>query len=274
MKKINELKIFISVDIEGVCGICNWQETELGEKEYEYFRNEMTLETVTCCNTLIKMGITNITVRDAHDSARNIIPNQLPDCVKLIRGWTNGPCDMMAGLDDTYDGIIFIGYHSPARSIGNPLSHTLTTSFKQLKLNNKIVSEYLLNTYYAQSEFNVPVIMVCGDNNLTQIAKEENSNIQTVSTNIGIHGAIITKHPQIIYKEIDTNTQYAIKKLIDGEDFMVKMPKSFTTEIQFKNHILAYKASFFPKASFNGNDKATHISDKFLESLVFIMFNE
>lgn len=274
MKDIKDLKIFISVDIEGVCGICNWNETEMGEAEYNYFREEMIKETCACCEALIEMGITNITVRDAHDSARNIIPDRLPECVTLIREWTNGPCDMMAGLDSSFDGVILIGYHSAARSTGNPLSHTLTTGLKHIKINGKLVSEFILNTYFAKTEYNVPVIMLSGDDNLTKQVKLENSNIETVSTNTGLHGAIITKHPNIVLKDIKDKTKKAILSLVNGTNFFVNVPSEFETEMQFKNHILAYKASFFPGAKFLNSDKTVHYTKKFLDALIFIMFNE
>ena len=51
----------------------------------------------------------------------------LPEYVKLHRGWEGGPCSMMSGLDNTFDAVIFVGYHSPSRSDGNPLSHTMNT---------------------------------------------------------------------------------------------------------------------------------------------------
>ena len=273
-KSLKDLKIFISVDIEGTCGISNWKETELGEAEYNYFREEMMNETIACCEELLSMGITNITVRDAHDSARNIIPSRLPREVTLIREWTNGPCDMMAGLDETYDGVIFIGYHSPARNIGNPLSHTLTTSLVHIKINDSIVSEYLLNTYYAQTQFNVPVILVCGDDALTKIVKSDNPNIETVSTNVGLHGAVITKHPSLVHEDIKNKTRKAIEGLLNGTDYLVKVPNEFRTQIQFRTHAKSYKASFFPNAKFLNNDQAEHYTTNFLESLIFIMFNE
>lgn len=273
-KKIEDLKIYISVDIEGTCGISNWKETTLGEGEYNYFREEMIKETIACCETLLEMGITKITVRDAHDSARNIIPSRLPKEVTLIREWTNGPCDMMAGLDNTYDGVIFIGYHSPARSTGNPLSHTLTTSLVHIKINGNIVSEYLLNTYYAQTQFNVPTILVCGDDNLTRLVKADNNNIETVSTNVGLHGAIITKHPDLVYEDIKNKTHKAIEGLMNNTNYMIDIPSEFTTQIQFRNHKQAYKASFFPKATYLENDQAEHHTNNFMESLIFIMFNE
>lgn len=275
MKDLKDLKIYISVDIEGTAGICDWKETELGEQDYNYFQEEMIQETIACCEALINKGITHITVRDAHDSARNIIPNRLPEEVTLIRGWTEGPCDMMAGLDNTYDGVIFIGYHSPARSIGNPLSHTLTTTLNHIKINGNIVSEFLLNTYYAQTQYNVPVILLCGDNNLTNIVHSENIFIQTVSTNTGLHGAVITKHPNLVYKDIKEKTNKAVDMLASNPgQFFVKLPNHFDTEIHFRTHKRAFRASFYPNAHYLGNDKTVHHADNFLDSLKFIMFTE
>lgn len=275
MKSLEELKLYISVDIEGVAGICNWQETELGEAEYQYFRQEMIQETVTCCNTLLEMGIKNITVRDAHDSARNIIPNLLPKEVNLIRGWTEAPCDMMAGLDATYDGVILIGYHSPSRNVGNPLSHTLTTSLNHIKINGKIVSEFLLNTYYGQTQFQVPTILVCGDQQLTEIVKEENKAIETVATNIGMHGAIMARHPEVVKEDIQQKTKKAVLKLLENHTLCyITIPKHFETEIHFRTHKRAYRASFYPGVIQYHQDKTTHFATQFLDSLKFISFTE
>lgn len=269
-----DLKIYISVDIEGVAGICNWKETELGENEYNYFRQEMINETITCCNTLIALGITDITVRDAHDSARNIIPNLLPPEVKLIREWSEAPCDMMCGLDNSFDGIIYIGYHSPARSTGNPLSHTLTTSLNHIKINDEIASEFLLNTYYAQTQFYVPVIMLVGDENLTNIVTKENSNIEVVATNKGMHGAIMAKHPTVVAKEIEEATKKAVTKLQADANLYIKVPSTFKTEIHFRTHKRAYRASFYPGAQYLNNDKTVYTSSDFMDVLKFIMFTE
>lgn len=275
MKDIKELKIYISVDIEGVTGICDWVETEKGENDYLYFQEEMIKETIACCNALIDLGITNITVRDAHDSARNIIPDRLPKEVTLIRGWTEGPCDMMAGLDETFDGVIFIGYHSPSRSIGNPLSHTLTTTLNHIKINERIVSEFLLNSYYSQSIFNVPVIMLTGDYNLTNLVHEENPHIETVITNTGLHGAIVTKHPTIVLNDIKTKVTKAITSLCESpSQFMINIPSNFETEIHFRTHKKAYRASFYPNAKYLNNDLVVHSADNFLDTLKFIMFTK
>lgn len=267
------MKIFISADIEGVTGICDWNETELNLPDHDYFRHQMTKEVVACCEGLFKAGVNDITVRDAHDSARNILPDLLPKGVKLIRGWTEGPCDMMAGLDESYDGVIFIGYHSPARSSGNPLSHTLMTSFNHIKLNNEIVSEFLLNTYYARI-FDVPVIMLTGDDNLTSIAQDEKLNIETVATNVGMHGAVMARQVDDVCDEIKEKAVKAIYLLNEKKSKLIEMPKSFTCEIHFKQHKKAYKASFYPGAYQVESDKTGYSSDEYLDVLKFIMFNE
>lgn len=266
------MKIYISADIEGIAGICDWKETEKGD-DYEYFRTLMTKEVKACCDALIEKGITDITVRDAHDSARNILIDMLPKEVKLIRGWSNGLCEMMDGLDETYDAAIFIGYHSPARSENNPLSHTLNLRHNHIKINNKIVSEYHLNTYYAQTK-GVPVIMVSGDEGLTNIVKSENELTSTVATKTGYHGAIISMHPEIVCSNIAKKTVEAISNLekYGKKAFFVSLPHQLSTEIHYRNHKDAYRATFYPGAARVSSDKTIFNSNDIIETLKFIMF--
>lgn len=266
------MKIFISVDIEGICGICNWDETTLNKPDYSYFQQEMINEVIACCQALHKNGVDEIYVRDAHDSARNLIPSSLPDYVKLIRGWEGSPCDMMAGLDESFDGVILLGYHSPSRSNNNPLSHTLSTSINHIKFNGKVASEFLINTYYAKT-LGVPVIMVTGDEGLMKTVKEENNLIETVSTFKGLHGAIETKHPSLIQKEIETKTSKALENLKQSKDSLfVVTPRMIETEIHFRHHQEAYFASFYPNAYRINSDKTAYKSKNFMDILKFIMF--
>ena len=43
------MKVYISADIEGVTGVTNWNETELGHGEHEAAARQMTLETLAAC---------------------------------------------------------------------------------------------------------------------------------------------------------------------------------------------------------------------------------
>ena len=80
-------KLFISADIEGTAGICNWRETEKGGDLYEKFAALMTAEVAAAAQAALDLGW-EVTIKDAHDSARNIDPEKLPAGCRLIRGWT------------------------------------------------------------------------------------------------------------------------------------------------------------------------------------------
>jgi len=161
------MKVYISVDIEGVTGVTAWSETELGNSDYAQFALQMTKETTAACEGAIAMGASEIFVKDAHDSARNIDMTKLPKCVKLSRGWANCPDSMMAGIDETFDAAIFIGYHAGAGYDGNPLSHTMNTNNNYMMVNGEMASEFVLNSY-AAARYGVPVVFVSGDKMLLQ----------------------------------------------------------------------------------------------------------
>ena len=156
------MKVFISVDIEGITGVTSWSETELGNDDYNKCAVQMTKEAVAACEGAIAMGAKEILIKDAHDSARNIDITKIPKCAKLSRGWTNTPDSMLAGLDETFDAAIFIGYHSGAGYDGNPLSHTSNRGNNYFKVNGEIGSEFVINSYLA-ANYGVPVVFLSGD---------------------------------------------------------------------------------------------------------------
>lgn len=106
------MKVYISADIEGITGTTTWSETELNLPDYIQFQQQMTKEVLAAIEGAIAGGATEILLKDAHDSARNLLLEDIPENVKIIRGWTNEPMCMVAGLDESFDRAIFIGYHS------------------------------------------------------------------------------------------------------------------------------------------------------------------
>lgn len=263
------MKVFISADIEGVNNIVNWAETEIGEAEYTYFRKQMTKEVAMACEGAKAAGATEIIIKDAHDCARNLILSDLPEYVKLHRGWEGCPCSMMAGLDNSYDAVMFVGYHSPSRSDGNPLSHTMNTRIHHVKINGVIASEFYINSLYA-SYLGIPVAFLSGDKNLTKQVRNENENIITVSTKEGRHGAVISKHPSVTNAQIKERVQEALSK--DLKDNIVTLPKHFDIEIQYRKHNDAFSASFYPGAKLLGTDRVLFSTDDYYEVLRMFKF--
>lgn len=265
------MKVFISADIEGVNHIASWDETEAGHPRYLEFKKQMTDEVKAACIGAKNAGATEIYVKDAHDSALNLNFNDLPEYVTLHRGWEGTPVSMMAGLDKSFDAVMFIGYHSPSRSSGNSLSHTMNTQIVHVKINGVIASEFDINALYASS-LGVPVAFLSGDQNLTELVKNTNSNIETVATKVGRFGAAISQHPAVTNKEIQSGVELALKK--DLKDNIVAIPKQFEVEIQYKTPKQAIRNSFFPGVRLINDDTINFVTtdyEAFKAALHFIL---
>ena len=236
---------------------------------YNEFKQELQKEVNAACRGAIEAGATEIIIKDAHDSARNLDITDLPECATLIRGWEGGVCSMMAGLTEDVDAVMFVGYHSPSRSDGNSLSHTMNTRIHHIKINGQIASEFMINAFYA-STLNVPVAFLSGDENLTKLVREANYNIKTVASKKGMHGACISKHPSVTHKEIQEGAKEGLLKCTKKN--VVELPKHFDVEIQYKNHLDAFRASFFPGCKLSGTDKVIFSSDNYYDVLVMTKF--
>lgn len=263
------MKVFISADIEGVNNIATWDETDNRSSEYQYFRKQMTEEVAAACRAAKEAGATEIFVKDAHDSARNLILKDLPEYIKLHRGWEGAPCSMMAGLDESFDAVMFIGYHSPASSDGNPLSHTMNLRNQYVKINGILTSEFYINALYA-SYLGVPIAFLSGDKELTNIVKAANSNIETVVTKEGSHGAVVSRHPNITNQEIFDTVKVALTK--DLKENIVELPKHFVVEIQYKKFNDAFNASFYPGCKQISSDTVQFETDDYYEVVRALKF--
>jgi D-amino peptidase len=238
------MKIYISADIEGVTGVTNWNETEKGHGDYSSFAVQMTKEVKAACNGALKAGVDEIWIKDAHDSARNIDANELPKTVKLIRGWSGHPFSMVQELDESFDALLFIGYHSASGSNCNPLAHTMSASaVDYIKINGVRASEFLIHGYAAAS-VGVPVVFVSGDKGLTEEIKELNENISVTAVKEGVGNSTISIHPDTAVEYIEHKVEKALKK--DLNLCRIDLPEKFQLEICFSKHDRAYRASFYP----------------------------
>lgn len=236
------MKVYISADIEGVTNVTDWDETELYHDAHEAAKKQMTNEVLAACRGAIAAGATEIFVKDAHDSARNIIAEEMPDEVTLIRGWTNAPESMMAGIDGTYDAVIFIGYHSGAYYNGNPLAHTMNTQNNYIRINGKNAAEFDLNTWVA-AQHGVPAVFLSGDVQLCEHAKELVPAIETVGVKYGVGNATFNMSAGKACCLIEKGVEAGLKKLAECK---IEEPETYEVEINFKEPVKAYRAAFYP----------------------------
>ncbi|TVQ23412.1 MAG: amino acid amidase [Spirochaetaceae bacterium] len=264
-------KLYVSVDIEGVCGIVDWKETEIDEAQGAYFRSEMSDEAATVCRAAVAAGIDSIFVKDAHDSGRSIDPSVLPEEASLMRAWTKDPYSMMAGIDESYAGACYIGYHSAAGSNGNPLSHTMSLKAQEIRVNGILASEFLLNAYTASS-FGVPSLLLTGDAALCESARTIAPNIRVCPVISGLGGASISVHPKRARQMMADAVTDALQA--DPARMLVDLPDSFYIRITYLStkHYLAHQAAFYPGAEKIDMTTVGFRSTQWIDVLTFIHF--
>jgi len=263
------MKVYISADIEGITGTTHWDETEKKLADYAEFREQMTAEVNAACEGALNAGATEIWVKDAHDSARNIITSKLPKEVKLFRGWSGHPYMMMDGIDSSFQAAMMIGYHSRAGSGASPLSHTMTGSYFYTTINGQLASEFMINTYTAVYE-GVPVVFVSGDAGLCEDAAALIPAISSVSVKQGKGNATINIHPDLAIERIRETVKKALSQ--DLKKCMVKLPDHFQIEIAYKEHIKAYAASFYPGVQLVNPNTIQFEAKDYFDVLRFMMF--
>jgi D-amino peptidase len=156
------MKLYVSVDIEGVAGVTHWDQIMPGSAEYALGRRLLMGELNALCQAAEAGGVTEITVNDAHGPMRNIVPDELYPGARLITG-NFKPMYMMEGIDDSFDAAVFLAYHG-AVGTGGVLSHSYNPrAIHEVKINGVAASETGINALVAH-HFGVPVVMITGDN--------------------------------------------------------------------------------------------------------------
>jgi D-amino peptidase len=155
------MKIFISVDIEGVAGVVTPDQGQPGNLEYEHSRRLMTMEANAAIEGAFAGGATEVLVNDSHGPMVNLVSDLLDPRAELIRGQLKPAC-MFAGLDASFAGAMCVGYHAAAGDHG-VLAHTTSSyAFAGVRLNGVPASEAMFYGAYAGA-MGVPMILLSGD---------------------------------------------------------------------------------------------------------------
>jgi len=255
-------KVFISVDMEGITGVANWEDVSRSGKDYDYFRKIMTKETNAAIEGALAAGATEIVVRDSHGSARNILPELLHQGARLIRDWSGGPKSMMEGIDETFDAVVFIGYHAKAGTPDALLEHTSSGTVTDFSINGVSMPEAGYNALIAGS-YGVPVVFVAGDDPLCQQVKKLFGEVETVAVKEGIGGAAFNLHPEVSRARIRVGVEHALRRLDQYEPYRLDPP--YTLVLKLKDEVTVHKGSYFPGAKRTGDWELTFKSDEILD---------
>lgn len=265
------MKIFLSADIEGCAGVVHWDETFATKPDYRLFQDQMNAEVAAACEGAITAGAADLLVKDAHETARNLIHTKLPTATRLHRGWSGHPFGMMDGIDETFDAAFMIGYHARAGSPGNPLAHTWSSSrFALMRLNDEPASEFLLNALIAAYR-GVPVALVTGDETLCAEVRAFDSAIVTVPTKSGQGAAATCRHPSTVLADIRSAAESCLRGGLKVRPR--PMSKLFKLELEYRDISLAYRKSFYPGARLVDDRTLRVETHDFFDVMRFISFS-
>ncbi|GLI56484.1 amino acid amidase [Propionigenium maris DSM 9537] len=264
------MKIFISADIEGSIGVLDGCECRHGNEEYERARRYMTEEVAAASRGAYGAGANEVVIKDAHGTGRNIIIDDLPEEVEVIRGWSGHPFTMLQDLDATFDGVIFTGYHSGAGIGGNPLAHTISGGVVQeIRINGEKASEYLINSYTA-SYVGVPVIYVCGDKKLIEEVEGHKLGVKTLAVKEGSGGSVRGVSLKKGIGLIEEGVAQAVREIENIRK--MEFPKEFKLELIFKSEAQAVRGGFYPGMRRSGAYEVEGVFTDYFDLLRALMF--
>lgn len=203
------MKLYLSVDMEGISGLPD--ETFVNSRMHNYERGRvlMTEEANWCIAEAFNNGCTEVTVNDSHSKMNNLLAEKLHPEAELITGDVK-PFSMMQGLDESYSGAMFIGYHARA-SMPGVMSHSMIFGVRHFYINDQPVGELGLNAYLA-GFYGVPVIMAAGDDCAAKEAEELIPNVTTAAVKQSIsRTAVKCLSPQKAGRLLTEKTAYALK---------------------------------------------------------------
>jgi len=264
------LKIYISADMEGVVGVVTDEQLGPGGFEYERFRKFMTDEVNAAIDAARAAGATEFLVSDSHGNGQNLLIDELPDDVTIIRSWPREGA-MMAGIDESFDGVIFIGYHASTANTRGVRAHTMSSAnITGLRLNGIEMTEGSMNAAIA-GQYGVPVIMVSGDD----VAVAENQvligNIEgaVVKWAKGFHSAQ-TLTPSAAQEVIRTRTMSAINRIGEFKPYVLETP--IELELSLKHYQPVELLAYLPNVEKINSHTIRFVGKDMLEISKFLEF--
>ena len=262
------LKIYISADMEGVVGVVSGEQLGPSGFEYERFREFMTAEVNAAIDAARAAGATEFLISDSHGNGQNLLIEKLPNDVMVIRSWPR-PLGMMEGIDASFDGVIFLGYHASTANTRGVRAHTESSAnVTAILLNGISMSEGSINAAIA-GQFGVPVIMISGDD----VAVAETQVIvgdmegAVVKWAKGFHSAQ-TLTPEAAYEVIRTRANAAVGRIEDFEPYVLETP--IELELSLKHYRPVELLSYLPNVEKVNSHTIKFVGEDMIEIAKFL----
>jgi D-amino peptidase len=257
------MKAFISVDMEGVSGITDPEDVLPDGADYQRGRVFMTGDANAAILGAYDAGADEVLVNDSHWIMRNLLLEQLDPRARTIKGFHKSLC-MVQGLDASYDGAVFVGYHACAGTEGGVLNHTmLGKEIQNIFLNGEPTGETRLNAAYA-GHFGVPVLVVAGDAAVCAEAERFLPGVQTVAVKDGIDKfSANCLHPQVAQARIREATARAVADRSRATPYRLSSP--YQLGVEWNSTTIAATCAMIPGVELAGSRSVEFVTEDYPE---------
>jgi D-amino peptidase len=240
------MKIYISVDMEGISGILNWDQTRPGTPDYQEARRYMTADINACVQGCFEGGATEVIVADKHHAGRNVIWHELDARASYVIGVVeNSPDGRLPDLEEC-DGLILLGYHAMAGTPDAVLRHTWSLEWQNVWINGRVSGEIAIDAAIA-ADCAVPTIMISGDDRACAEALEFLPGIVTapVKKALSRSGAKLLSQ-QTAHALIASRAAQAVRNCGQMQPLMLDKP--VTIRLQLTDRTVAFNEMDRPYA--------------------------
>jgi D-amino peptidase len=215
------MRVFLSVDIEGVAGVVDESQWRMGEINYDRARELMVQEANAAIEGALAAGAKDIVVNDSHHRMVNLDPARLHPAARLLMGRVK-PMSMCQGLGPGFDAAAFIGYHAGRGALRGCLDHTYTGILHGL----------------VAGHFGCPLVFVSGDQTLAEEMREWNPKIRTCIVKESLaRQAVLNLHPEKAREMIRAGIEKALRAQDEIDPLRLDPP--LVLEIELHNAQMA-----------------------------------
>lgn len=170
---------------------------------------------------------------------------------------------MMEGIEESFDAVVFIGYHAKAGTKNAVLEHTMSSkNIIDVSINDVSLPEAGINALIA-GYFNIPVVFVSGDDAICRQSKTLFGEVETVAVKEGIGNATLSLHPEVARDKIREGVKSALLNLDNYSPYKLKTP--FKLVVKYTNEEIVNEKSVLSGVSRMGDWGLTYSSNDILD---------
>ena len=229
------MKIYMPVDMEGICGIACREQTSRTGRLYQEGRALMAGDINAAAQGAFDGGADEVIAVDTHADSFNFLIDQIDPRVKQLLG---NPTDCRFPLlDEHVDGVFLLGYHAMVGTKYGLHEHTMSSmQYHNVTVNGRTIGELGIDAGIA-AQAGVPTVFVSGDDKVCLEAQTWLDKPETacVKQSFGRQFALCLS-PEEGRKRIYACAKKAVERLKAGEKFrLLQFEEPVTVQITYKH---------------------------------------